>query len=45
MTQTGVSSPGQVDSRILDAVRRYWGHDGLRPLQAEAIAAGIEQRD
>ena len=26
-------------------VRRYWGYDGLRPLQAEAIHAGLEQRD
>ncbi len=30
---------------ILDVVRRYWGFDELRPLQEEAIAAGLERRD
>ena len=33
------------NARILDAVRRYWGFDGLRPLQAEAIAAALAGRD
>ncbi|MEW6252655.1 MAG: DNA helicase RecQ, partial [Planctomycetota bacterium] len=27
------------------ALRRYWGYDRLRPLQAEAIQAGLGQRD
>ena len=27
------------------AIRRYWGLDELRPLQAEAIRAGVEHRD
>jgi hypothetical protein len=31
--------------RILEAVRRYWGHDALRPLQEDAIRAGLDQRD
>jgi ATP-dependent DNA helicase RecQ len=31
--------------RILETVRRYWGFDTLRPLQAEAIDAGVQQRD
>jgi ATP-dependent DNA helicase RecQ len=31
--------------RILDVVRRYWGFDTLRPLQEQAIRAGIEHRD
>jgi ATP-dependent DNA helicase RecQ len=31
--------------RILDAVRRYWGYDSLRPLQEEAIVAGLDGRD
>jgi len=26
-------------------VRRYWGHDRLRPLQDEAIQAGLDHRD
>lgn len=30
---------------VLATVRRYWGFDALRPLQAEAIGAGIERRD
>lgn len=30
---------------VLAAIKRYWGFDGLRPLQAEAISAGIDQRD
>jgi len=31
--------------RILDTVRRYWGFDALRPLQEEAILAGLDRRD
>ncbi len=27
------------------AVRKYWGYDRLRPLQREAIEAGLSQRD
>ncbi len=34
-----------VDERVLDAVRRVWGYDELRPLQAASIAAGVEGRD
>ena len=30
---------------VLDQVRRYWGFDSLRPMQAEAIAAGLDGRD
>ncbi|HKD36313.1 MAG TPA: DNA helicase RecQ [Pirellulales bacterium] len=33
------------DTRVLSAVGRYWGFDSLRPLQAEAIAAALAQRD
>ncbi len=33
------------EERVLDAVRRYWGFDGLRPLQGEAIAAALAGRD
>jgi ATP-dependent DNA helicase RecQ len=29
----------------MDTVRNYWGYDTLRPLQAEAIRAGLERRD
>ncbi len=30
---------------IIATVRRYWGYGELRPLQEEAIRAGLEQRD
>jgi len=30
---------------VLDVVRRYWGFEALRPLQEEAIHAGLERRD
>jgi ATP-dependent DNA helicase RecQ len=30
---------------ILATVRRYWGFTGLRPLQEQAIRAGLERRD
>ena len=30
---------------ILATVRRYWGYSELRPLQAEAIRAGLNRRD
>jgi ATP-dependent DNA helicase RecQ len=33
------------DPRVLDALRRVWGYEALRPLQAEAIAAGLGRRD
>ncbi|MCK4871632.1 MAG: DNA helicase RecQ [Phycisphaerales bacterium] len=38
---------GQPDhqTQVAEAVQRYWGFDALRPLQAEAIAAGIAHRD
>jgi ATP-dependent DNA helicase RecQ len=32
-------------AQILATVRRYWGFDTLRPLQEQAIRAGLEQRD
>jgi ATP-dependent DNA helicase RecQ len=38
-----MSSPGHAD--ILAAIKRHWGFDTLRPIQAEAIHAGISRRD
>jgi ATP-dependent DNA helicase RecQ len=32
-------------SRILEATKQYWGFDALRPLQQDAIRAGLEHRD
>ena len=34
-----------VSDRILATVRRFWGFESLRALQAEAIRAGLERRD
>ncbi len=34
-----------LDPKTQEAIRRYWGFDELRPLQAEAILAGVQNRD
>ncbi|MFN7549825.1 MAG: RecQ family ATP-dependent DNA helicase [Pseudomonadota bacterium] len=34
-----------VQQRIAEVVRRYWGFDSLRPLQAEAIARAVNGED
>jgi ATP-dependent DNA helicase RecQ len=34
-----------VDGKVLEVVRRYWGFDGLKPQQAEAIEAALAGRD
>jgi len=39
-----VSNTFSIDD-ILATVRRYWGYSELRPLQEQAINAGLEQRD
>ncbi len=33
------------DARVMEVIRRYWGFDTLRPLQDQAIAAGLDSRD
>jgi ATP-dependent DNA helicase RecQ len=44
---TGVSpqSAERGIGEILATVRRFWGFESLRPLQAEAIRAGLDRRD
>lgn len=32
-------------AQIREVVRRFWGYDRLRPLQEEAIRAGLDRRD
>ena len=32
-------------AEILEVVRHIWGYDSLRPLQEEAVRAGLERRD
>jgi ATP-dependent DNA helicase RecQ len=36
---------GRATEDILATVRRFWGYETLRPLQAEAIRAGLDRRD
>jgi len=45
MTTEAPSVGHDLDGRILDAVSTYWGYDSLRPMQREAIVAGLQQRD
>ncbi len=42
---SAVQRTGYALSDILDVVKRYWGYDTLRPLQEEAIRAGLNQQD
>ena len=43
--QIPVSGESATSREILATVRRFWGFEGLRPLQAEAIGAGLDRRD
>src|SRR5271157_5793359 len=36
---------GRASDRVLAVLRRFWGYVSLRPLQLEAIQAGLEWRD
>jgi ATP-dependent DNA helicase RecQ len=38
-------STDRISAGILATVRRYWGYSELRPLQEQAIKAGLEHRD
>lgn len=39
------ASPSETKERVRSVLQKYWGFDELRPLQEEAITAGIERRD
>src|SRR5437899_2585849 len=39
------NAPQQGLDQIIATVRRFWGYETLRPLQAEAIRAGLDRRD
>jgi ATP-dependent DNA helicase RecQ len=39
------SPSATLTDRIQSVLRKYWGFDELRPLQEEAILAGVEHRD
>src|SRR5271156_3119035 len=43
--KSGPHAPAQGSDEILATVRRFWGFESLRPLQAEAIRAGLDRRD
>src|SRR5579859_7177150 len=40
-----LESGSGASSDVLAVLRRFWGFESLRPLQAEAIQAGLERRD
>ena len=39
------TQPNVLEPAVQEALRRYWGFERLRPLQAEAIQAGLAQQD
>src|SRR5271163_1299791 len=41
----GGGASGRAPDEVLAVLRRFWGFEGLRPLQLEAIQAGLERRD
>ncbi|HXM87806.1 MAG TPA: DNA helicase RecQ [Candidatus Acidoferrum sp.] len=41
----GGGASGRASDEVLAVLRRFWGFEGLRPLQLEAIQAGLERRD
>jgi ATP-dependent DNA helicase RecQ len=43
-TTSAVNSSSR-DAAIAAVLQKYWGYDALRPLQREAIEAGLAQRD
>ncbi|MDQ7014675.1 MAG: DNA helicase RecQ [Planctomycetota bacterium] len=45
MTATPTTPATPTNPTALDAIRRIWGFDTLRPLQAEAINAALDRRD
>ncbi len=45
MTPPIAADASSLPPGALEAVRRHWGYSSLRPLQAEAIAAELAQRD
>ena len=40
-----MTAPAWSTHAILEVVRRYWGFETLRPMQEQAIRAGLEHRD
>ncbi len=42
---TAQHSAADASDEILATLRRFWGYESFRPLQADAIQAGLERRD
>jgi ATP-dependent DNA helicase RecQ len=49
MSRPAPSAPADQDAalhqRVVDVLQQYWGYDTLRPLQLDAIRAGVSHRD
>jgi ATP-dependent DNA helicase RecQ len=43
--EVDAASGGGASEEVLAVLRRFWGYEHLRPLQLEAIQAGLERRD
>ncbi len=43
--EVDAGSGGGASGEVLAVLRRFWGYENLRPLQLEAIQAGLERRD
>jgi ATP-dependent DNA helicase RecQ len=43
--EVDAGSGGGASAEVLAVLRRFWGFESLRPLQLEAIQAGLERRD
>ncbi|MGB0060747.1 RecQ family ATP-dependent DNA helicase, partial [Candidatus Binatus sp.] len=43
--RVAVEAGGRAPDEVLAVLRRFWGFESLRPLQLEAIQAGLERRD
>src|SRR6267154_750394 len=37
--------PVSLPPAVFEALHKHWGYSALRPLQAEAVAAGLDGRD
>jgi ATP-dependent DNA helicase RecQ len=44
-TSRASGTSDQILAQIIATTRRFWGYETLRPLQAEAISAGLDRRD
>ena len=43
--RVAIDASGGASDEVLAVLRRFWGFESLRPLQLEAIQAGLDRRD